>query len=234
MHNNGGDKPVTHLSNDVLAKRCAEERERFFRREPADNRFCFELFRRAILYHNQHAWHILYEQYHALVSGWIRQSSGFQAGQSDLEELVNLTFTKFWQSVPASKFQRFASLEAVLQYLRLCAGSVVMDMARRRKHENRLTAYETVLGGMADHHDVEQAVLDDITRQRFWQEVLALLTNEAEEKVVFSYFVLGMKPRQIQAAYPETFPSVELVYQTKRNVLNRLRRSKILERWLNE
>ncbi|MDQ7028495.1 MAG: sigma-70 family RNA polymerase sigma factor [Ardenticatenia bacterium] len=222
------------MSNDLLAKRCAEERERFFRRQPTDNRFCFELFRRAILYRNEHAWQILYEQYSSLVSGWIRQSSGFQAGQSDLEELVNLTFTKFWQSVPASKFRSFVSLEAVLQYLRLCAGSVVMDMARRRKHESRLMPYETIMGGMADHRNVEQDVLDDLTRQRFWQEIQTLLANETEMKVIFCYFILGMKPRQIQAAYPDTFPSVELVYQIKRNVLNRLRRSKSLERWLKE
>lgn len=232
MRTNGEDE-VGYLSNEVLARRCTEERERFFRQEQADNRYCFELFRRALVHRNEYAWEIVYDQYAPLVSGWIRRSSGFQTDSDDLDELVNLVFTRFWQSVTPEKFARFDSLESLLQYLRLCAGSVVMDNVRRQKRKERFAVYEPFLSS-GNHHNVEEQVVDNVTRRDFWNDVQARLGSEAEEKVVYGYFVLGLKPREIQAAYPDIFPSVEQVYRTKRNVLNRLRRSDLLHRWLNE
>ncbi len=232
MHSNG-EEDLRRMSIEILAQRCAEERERFFKREAADNRYCFELFRRAIVHRSEYAWEVIYHQYAPLVNGWVRRAGGFQVDTEEVEELVNQVFARFWQSVSPAKFERFNSLERLLQYLRLCAGSVVMDDLRRRKREGRLAVYEPFLH-TGNHQSLEQQALERIECLDFWEDVCSRLTSEAEEKVIYGYFVLGLKPRQIQAVYPELFPSVELVYQVKRNVLNRLRRSDVLRKWLVE
>ncbi len=232
MHPNG-EEELRRMPIDVLAQRCAQERERFFKQEAADNRYCFELFRRAIVHRNEYAWEVIYHQYAPLVNSWVRRASGFQANPDDVDELVNQVFARFWQSISPAKFKGFSSLEKLLQYLRLCAGSVVTDALRRRKREARLTVYEPFLYS-GNHQSLEQQALDRMEALGFWQDVCSRLTSEAEEKVIYAYFVLGLKPRQIQAAYPELFPNVELVYQVKRNVLNRLRRSDVLRKWLVE
>lgn len=222
--------PVQRLPLDELVQRCSEESRHFFKGQPCDDHYCYELFRRAIVERNGYAWDSIYQQYRNLVSGWVRRSSGFEAAGGDVEELVNFTFAKLWRALTPAKFSRFENLQALLRYLQMCAGSAVTDRVRRRRFEQYIEPLDS-LGTEASRDRVERAVLTEVERTRFWAGVRELLNDEQEEVLVYSYFVLGLKPRQIYDRFGEQFTAVEDVYRVKRNVLNRLRRAPELQTW---
>jgi DNA-directed RNA polymerase specialized sigma24 family protein len=119
-------------------------------------------------------------------------------------------------------------LQALLRYLQMCAGSAVTDRVRRQRHEQLLDPLDTSQAeSIAAPGEV--GPLTDVERARFWAAIRTLLNDEQEEVLVYSYFVLGLKPRQIYERYAQHFASIEDVYRVKRNVLNRLRRSPLLE-----
>lgn len=224
-------KPALQRADvDELARHCAEESRLFFKGQPSDDHYCYELFRRAIVDRNSYAWDSIYQQYRNLVSGWVRRCSGFEAAGGDVEELVNFTFAKLWRSLTPAKFSRFDTLQALLRYLQMCAGSAVTDRVRRRRNEQFLEPLE-VLGTQASGERVEGHVLTEVERSRFWADVRQHLNDEQEEALVYGYFVLGLKPRQIYDQFGARFDAVEDVYRVKRNVLNRLRRATQLQTW---
>jgi hypothetical protein len=77
-----------HLPVDDLAKRCAQEAELFFQHRLQDSKYCFELFRRSIRDANQFAWDMIYAQYRSLVTGWVKNSTAFQASSEQVEYFV--------------------------------------------------------------------------------------------------------------------------------------------------
>lgn len=227
---NDSSTPHSRLDIDHVATRCAEESRIFFQGGTSDDSFCYELFRRAIVNRNSHAWELIFQQYRNLVSGWLRRNSAFSPVDSDVEELITITFTRFWHSLNPTKFTRFESLQALLRYLQMCAGSAVTDRLRRRRHDQLLDPIERRQNEIFGETP-EQTVLADVERARFWAEIRGMLNDEQEELLIYSYFVLGLKPRQIHARFSTQFPDIEDVYRVKRNVLNRLRRAPGLEAW---
>ncbi len=224
----------TRMDTDDLALLCQQESSKFFRDQPYEEQFCFELFRRALALNNQFAWEALYQTYGKLVRGWIRKCGGFDTLNMPLEELETLSFEKFWQATgERERFERFTSLRGILQYLRTCCASTVTDALRRRRMEHLLTDLDDA-PHLASGHKPDVALLSQEQRYHFWQEVRALLNDTQEEIVVQYYFVLGFKPRQIQARFPEHFPGIQDVYRVKRNVMSRLRRSEVLQTFQQE
>src|SRR5690242_1710727 len=103
---------IETLTVTELAQRCGEETNRYLRRETYAERFCLELFRRAIVQRDDAAWAAVYDQYAAAVRRWLRT----QPDQE--EEGVVIAFERFWRAVDATKFATFTSLSGVLQYLK--------------------------------------------------------------------------------------------------------------------
>lgn len=212
------------MSLDVLCETCQRESSKFFREEVTDDRFCYELFRRALKHKNEYAWECLWRTYRNLVSGWIRASGGAELN-TPTEELITLSFEKFWHVFSASSamFDDFPSLPALLQYLRLCCASIVTDRLRRRKQERLLTDIDTVYH-LASTDKPDRALLSQEERTRFWKHVLTLLNDETEVLLMRTFFIQGLRPRQIQQNHPDIFPTVQDVYRVKRNIMNRLKR----------
>ena len=67
-----------------VAQRCARETELFFQRRRYNPRYCFELFRRAIVERSQGAWELAYAQYRPLVAGWVERHPAFPASGEHL------------------------------------------------------------------------------------------------------------------------------------------------------
>nr|WP_290667450.1 hypothetical protein [Ardenticatena sp.] len=217
---------------DKLIDECARQSNRFFTDGVSEDESCFELFRRAIVHRNQVAWEAIYNQYHKLVRYWIQHcSSAYFTHEDDIQSLVNATFAKFWHSIPPEKFDNFKSLRALLGYLKLCAGSATTDRIRRQKYQTLLTDLEEVRTLPSDD-DIEQSSLDKAAREQFWAYIQTQLKDEDEWFVIYHTFVLGWKPRDIQKEFPQRFPDVKDVYRVKRNVLDRLRRSEGMRRWM--
>jgi DNA-directed RNA polymerase specialized sigma24 family protein len=208
-----------------LTHRCAQETELFFQRNAYDPAFCYELFRRAIFERNQRAYACLYNQYQALVAGWVERHPSFPGANEEVQYFVNRAFEKLWRALTPEKFQRFSDLKALLSYLKLCTHSVVIDHARARQHALLDEApSDAALAGQASPLDVEGNAIEHAQQQAFWRLINQRLVDEREQAVVFGSFVLAMKPAELQMRYAHLFSDVREVYRAKQNVLDRLRR----------
>jgi len=226
------DAEVRCLTLAGIAHRCATETALFFRRQANDPRFCFELFRRAIVDKDQRAWELAYRQYHPLVAGWAARHPAFPACGEELDYLVNCSFERMWAAVGPAKFDRLPDLRSLLRYLQMCVHSVIVDLARNAEPAVELPALETAdLDGLDRSPPAEQASFQ-ADRKEFWQAVERRLQSDKERRVVYGSFVLALKPRELLAHYPDTFSDVGEVYRVKENVLDRLRRDDELRRLL--
>jgi hypothetical protein len=70
--------------------------------------------------------------------------------------------------------------------------------------------------------------MEHVTREEFWEYINAQLNGEAERVVVYSSFVMGLKPGDIYNLRQDLFTNVNDVYNVKRNVLGRLSRNQEL------
>src|SRR5206468_3108703 len=61
----------------ALVRRCLAESERFYRGQPHDTRFSYELFRRALVDRDEIAWEQIYTHCSPLVESWVRRSGAF-------------------------------------------------------------------------------------------------------------------------------------------------------------
>jgi hypothetical protein len=225
-----GDRaPERQLSIHELARCCSEESNRFVRQEISNDRYCLELFRRAIVKRDDDAWACVYQQYAPLVLTWVTQQrcSAPLLGQDGGAPFVNAAFAKFSQALTPAKMENFTSLAALLKYLKMCVRSVVADEIRSRQARQFEEALESI--------ECERAVADpaddvvaDIAARSLWQVVQAELKGEEERVLVYLAYVHAMKPAEISSLQPELFPTVDVVYRVKRNVMERLRRSRRL------
>lgn len=227
----GEDVPaVNQLSVNDLARCCTEETNKFLRQNASNDRYCLELFRRAIVRRDDDAWACLYQQYAPLVLTWVNQHQSVSSllGQDGGAPLVNAAFAKFAQALTPAKMENFESLAAILKYLKMCVHSVIADEIRSRQARQ----YEETLDAIEQEPSTEdpaEDVISGMSIQSLWQIIQEELNGEDERLLIYLAYVQGMKPAEICAQQRRYFPSVEDVYRIKRNVLERLRRNRRLQ-----
>lgn len=235
MTDHSVDDDLIHLTLTGVNFRCAQESQRFFRHQSHDPRYCYELFRRAILERNERAWELIYSQYHALVTGWVMRNPSFPASGEEAQYFVNRAFEKMWAAFTPAKFGQFTDLKSLLRYLQMCVHSVIVDFGRLaeqtawgRELENELED-ELFQTEMADGDvDVEEQAAETTDRAAFWRLLESRLQDDRERLVLEGCFVLDLKPREIYARSPGRFRDVNEIYRLKENVLARLRRDTTL------
>src|SRR5262252_8886623 len=218
------------LSINDLARCCSEETNKFLKQSVSNDRYCLELFRRAISKRDEDAWACIYQQYAPLVLPWVNQhqSATSLLGQEGSAPLVNAAFAKFSQALTPAKMDNFDSLAAVLKYLKMCVHSVVADEVRARQARQ----YEEALE-MMEHEpatdDPADSVVSNLSAQGLWQVIQEELNGEDERVLIYLAYIHGMKPSEISSQNRRLFPTVDDVYRIKRNVLERLRRNRRLQ-----
>ncbi|MBX5455828.1 MAG: sigma-70 family RNA polymerase sigma factor [Thermogemmatispora sp.] len=222
--------PLAQWSVPALARACAEETSRFLKQNRADERYCLELFRRALMLRDEEAWACLYQQYAPLVLSWIHQHPAatplleHDGGQS----VVNLVFAKFAQALTPGRVQQFDSLAALLKYLKMCVHSVVTDEGRVQQLQQLEQTLEALEHEPAVADPAEEVVAQ-LSAQDLWQAILEELHSEEERMLIYLAYVQGLKPSEICLRFQHLFPSVNDVYRLKRNMLDRLRRNRRLQ-----
>jgi len=214
---------LQHLPVDDLAKRCAQETELFFQHHVQDSKYCFELFRRAIRDTNQFAWDMIYAQYRSLVTGWVKNSTAFQASSEQVEYFVNGAFGKIAVILTAEKFGRFEEIGSLLRYLKMCVHSVIVDHNRLADQVN-LYPLEDVENEASTDPTLENQTMERAYRQKFWDLVSRRLHDEKERLVMQGLFILALKPRELFERARHMFSDVDEIYRVKQNILARLGR----------
>ena len=218
------------LSINELARCCSEETNKFLKQSASNDRYCLELFRRAIVKRDDDAWSCIYQQYAPLVLTWVtqHQSAAPLLGQDGSGPLVNAAFAKFSQALTPAKMANFDSLAAVLKYLKMCVHSVVADEVRSRQSRQYEETLELVENEPASD-DPADDVVSNISAQSLWQVIQEELNGEDERVLIYLAYIQGMKPGEISSQHRRLFPTVDDVYRIKRNVLERLRRNRRLQ-----
>jgi hypothetical protein len=225
------DIALAQMDLSTLMRRCAVESERFYRGQPHDTRYSYELFRRALVERNEAAWELLFYHYSGLVEGWVRRTSAFTSSGESSEYFVIGAFTKFWRAVTPEKFESFSTLASLLHYLQLCATSVVFDTVRAQSWAEMLPE-DTLHPSQAPQHAPDEEAMNRVHREEFWRFINDQLNDESERIVVYCSFVLGLTPRAIYARCQDLFANVNDVYNAKRNVLGRLGRNPQLRQFI--
>ena len=226
---------ITKQGLNALSQRCAEESGRYFRKQPNETHFCFELFRRAFVEKDQLAWEKLYNIYRPLIIGWVTSSPGFSSSGEEVGYFINRAVEKMWISISAQKFERFEELNALLRYLKMCVGSVIIDHMRTRermKYEEipSSPAKEPVVTGLS----IEEQVADRLDANEFWQLIEGSISDHLERYVLIGSYVYDLKPREILNQYSKMFQDIQQIYRIKENILARLRRNPELIEYLRE
>ena len=204
---------------------CAEESNRFFRKQAHDPRYCYELFRRAIIDQNERAWDAVYLQYRVLVGSWVERCPSFPITQEHKDFFVDRAFEKFWQAIPPAKLSQFADLKSLLRYLQICVNSAVTDYMRHKEHSTRMQeiGLESIRTRSSEKR-TEDIAITKAQREQLWDLLEERFSSERERIAIYGTFVLGMKPRKLLAEFPHLFVDAREISRTKENVIARLRR----------
>jgi len=207
---------LVDLATTEVAAKCREAAARSRRAQPADDRFCFDLFRRALTTQDQVAWAALHTQYEKLVRHWIG------ASRTDADDLTNEVFFRFWQRFADGQFEAtFGALANVLAYLRVCARSVVINQARRDALDSLLQPLDEDIHGTSLD---DRTILEKLDHEELLSRVYHCCQDERERVIVDAAFVQGMKPQEIRRAHPELYANAADVSRVKERVVERCRR----------
>ena len=194
-------------------------------REELTDRQGYELFCRAIAEGDEQAWAETAARYRLLLISWAAQCSAKIHTGERCDDIADQALARAWVALSPTRLDRFPNLAALLGYLRTCVMAVVIDYARSQAAAERVSRSLRAIAIKTP----EQIVLEQLDCAELWQLVDGLVANEQERTVLIESFVLALPPRSIWARHMDLFPTVALVYTTKRNLLNRLQRNRDLQ-----
>lgn len=185
------------LPTEELARRCAEETEKFNRRQASDPQYCFELFRRALAEDRGDAFTLVYQIYERQVLAWVLHHSRFPQTGESAEFFAAAALRTFYFALRGPKFERFPALPQVLAYLKLCVHTAIAQYIRDQRPDALLPLDNAAT--LADTPDLgmRAAALE------IWQHICRLLPDERDRLLAYCAFALDLKPRQIVERYPE-------------------------------
>src|SRR5437870_3417277 len=95
------DETLRGMQLSLLADKCGSEMKRHRRRESIDDRYCLEIFRRAILERMDAAWSVLQQRFSDVVRIWLHSNPHKDVAlRRDTEEnYIAQTFSRFWYAV---------------------------------------------------------------------------------------------------------------------------------------
>ena len=225
----------THLRDvpldQLVAEARAHERKHAYQEE-ADDAAGLELFRRAMAEGSEAAWRAIIDVYRAPLLA--------QAGRHAVRSLVlesdgycvDRAFERFWRATRTGRIGQFNDLASIFKYLKLCLGSVLLDEARSRRRRADVSLDELSVDACVSA-DPSARVVDRLAGRELWQAVERELVDGNERLVARLSFVAGLSPREILVRRPDRFSSVFDVYRVKRNMVERLRRSRAIRRLLD-
>jgi DNA-directed RNA polymerase specialized sigma24 family protein len=214
----------------LLISHCGQEISNYHQGNVSDERYCLEIFRRALVDDDNDSWAALQEQFQANVVFWLRRHSRRQdALQIESEQnYVDDTFKRLWQwghnqrkvldNLADFDGQKgFRSLAGALAFLRSCLESLIRDNLRAcaRQQHVPLPEYDLPVAASAEA---------EIERQELWRVIHTILTTQQEMRVIFLLYHEGLKPRDIVQRYPAEFASVQKIYGLTKNAMDRLKR----------
>jgi hypothetical protein len=205
------------LATDMLALRCRQ-----LDGGPEVDRYCYELFRRALEDRDQQAFQYIYELYLPRVRRWVSLDSLFPRGREDAGTFACDALTAFYRACNGERFaQRFPAargIESILGYLRRCARSQLWEYWRR---QNRRPAESLPEGHeVEDSSDRKPEREFALLQQHIVEQVL---TTPRERRGFEVFFSLGWDPRHVPERFPDLASTDQEARLLKTRIIQRLR-----------
>src|SRR4029079_8368422 len=181
----------------------------------------YELFRRAIVEHDEQAWIESATRYRPLLAAWASRCSASAVLSESYDDLADQAFARAWSALSPERFASFPTLAALLAYMRTCVTTTVIDHARSELSRERME--KSIQGD--EVATPEQLVMDQFQRQEIWRLAERAVASEQERVVLRETFVNDLTPRAILRRYPDLFADAHAIYTTTRNLFDRLQRS---------
>lgn len=200
--------------------------------DKSHERFCLELFRRAIAEKSQACWSILYQQYLKLVYRWtIEFARGNQEiGGVSVEEMAQDAFTQFWRSFSSDHLAKAEGMGSILRYLKSCVWTSVQQVLRKQQDE--MLSLDDDVAEMSTLHAQSGESSDDVINAmmaaRFWQVVDSCCASERERVIARLRFVDAWKPSEIVKKRPDLATDEKELFKLLRNLKDRLERNELI------
>jgi hypothetical protein len=210
-----------------LAQLCTQELHHLLasHMQPDDfnGAFALELFRRAAG-GDEDAWTCIFQQYSLLVTTWLLQfvEAAPVIDRQGAPAIVDATFIQLSQALTPDRLRQLPDHRALLRYLKMTLGSVVLD-ARRALFSPQTLAAES--GQPATTQPFQKRAWQDSATQALWQAILAELDSNDLRQLASLSFIRAMSPEAISSQFSTRFPMVEDVYRGQRAILDRIRQS---------
>ncbi len=222
------------MSLSILAQRCKSEINKHHRGEPSDDRYCLEIFRRAMSQRDHYAWDVLQQNFSELVMGWMHRHPYHEAAcRIEREEnYVARAFARFWRATVNNPQLEFVSLAAALRFLYASLNGAIIDELRasRPKEVSLDAAASDESRTFSRQRELVTPEPDD--DGEVWQIIESMLPNERERRAAFLLYYCNLKPRDIVRYCVDEFDNVQEIYRLRRNILQRLQRNRDRFRWL--
>jgi hypothetical protein len=213
------ERPLETMSFKTLIECGTQELRKYSRRESSNEGYCLELFRRAIVLHDQEAWAalqtLLREQVRMCFARHPYRDMALRYEPS-VQTYIDDTFRRLWLATNHHG-SMFPSLASALKYLRLCMNATIMDVLRASARPCEECIPE---GGFPG----EPAVEDTYHEGELWEVLNSLFPGERERCLIFLFFHCNLKPRDIMRYAPGVFRGEAEIYSMKRNILERILR----------
>jgi RNA polymerase sigma factor (sigma-70 family) len=207
---------INFFSANELGDRCAEEASK---KDPKrrDDRFCYELVKRAFGLEDGEALNRTYSIYVKIWSkSWIRNPQQFDSQSYTAEDFIHMAFFKVYTEIKGSRFASFPLLNPFLSYLHTTLVRLVAEYLRRQKGRQELNTSNTD-EALPDWFENFPSIYDlsndvekrDIMRQ-IRERIYVLLPAEKDQQLL-KCRAEGMTRAEIVAAYPEWWPDENAV-----------------------
>jgi hypothetical protein len=218
------DKPPGDMNLFELQDRCWSEIEKFNHQERSDDQYCLEIFRRALVLRDEHAWNILARRFRGTLLGWLHRHPYREVAYRlhSEEDYVALTIERLWMVTVRNESLEFHTLAGALKFMRACLHSVIIDNLRSQIKEVAMPE--------AGFQELAATVTDEV--REFWEAIKSMLSNQREQRLAYLLFYCNLKPRQVIQFCPQEFSDTQEIFLMKRNILDRLRNNKDRLRWL--
>lgn len=208
-----------------IAQQCAADQQQ---QNPGSA--CHELLRRALEDRSTAAWTAFDAQFGALMAHWVHQESaryGLHAlDEDEIGDLRSDGLARFIDRYAERFSANFEHIGAALSVLHKCIASSVQERYRIRQRAQKLNTalqQEAIVHERGDLTMLDQMEVEEL--RRCIQDLLYVDVPEPHLRTLIDLrFGLDLKPRQIAAHAPETFPTVDYVNDQIDRLLKRLRR----------
>ena len=219
------------MSDQSLYDRCLEETQQWRRRQQQDNRFCFELLRRAFD-ESQEAWLYAYSYCLERCRIFLYAHPSISLVDEPLDYLCNDVIVRIWRAKNQS-FGDFNTLREFLQYLKRTAHNCVHDLLRGQGNRS-VEQTEHLADPSATIFDLENV------SEEFWQylfDALSEIARDDGEAIRYPMLLelkyrLGYKNQEIVERFPELWSDTNTIRVDRQRIFRHLQGDTELRKWL--